>query len=225
MPSEKSENPAEQFVDAEVPRTLRHYFPSALRRAYGAADITIERDPYLATPGGKYQRGDLIMLAASFEFEQLIKSNSLPSFDGTWEFFARPTGKHFVMLTPRARITTSQIVDPSKRPRRAVFRTNYAELNDRFLFDDMNAAADRAREKAEKDRERRLLHVLHGYQALEFAYITYPHPEQNRHLYRSDNLMKMPHEVTTDLPPAEGPAESPSPEALENLERHLRDDE
>src|SRR5438270_14101499 len=114
MSAEKSENPAEEFVDAQVPQALRHFFPSALRRAYATADQTIERDPYLTTPGGKYQRGDLIMLAASFEFEQLIKSNSLPSFDGAWEFFARPTGKHFVMLSPRARITTNQIEDPEK---------------------------------------------------------------------------------------------------------------
>ena len=149
----ESENPAEQFVEAEVPVALRHFFPSALRRAYAAADQTMEREPYLATQGGKYQRGDLIMLAASFEFERLIQSQNLP-FDGCWEFFTRPTGKHFVMLTRRARMTTNQINDPVQRPRRAVFRNNYAELNCRFLFADMNAAADREREKAEKDRER-----------------------------------------------------------------------
>lgn len=224
MSTEKSENPAEEFADAEVPLALRHFFPSALRRAYSAADQTIERAPYLTTPGGKYQRGDLIMLAASFEFEQLIKSNNLP-FDGTWEFFARPTGKHFVMLTPRARITTNQIDDPAKRPRHAVFRTNYAEVNSRFLFDDMNTAADIEREKAETDGKRRLLHILHGYQALEFAHIAYPHPEQNCHIYRSPNMMRIPHAITSDLPPAEGPAESPTPEILDNIARHLRDND
>lgn len=219
-----SENPAEQFVSAEVPQAHWHLFPSALRRAYAAADATIERDPYLATPGGKYQRGDLIMLATSFEFEQLVKSQTLP-IDGVWEFFAKPTGKHFVMLTPRARITTNQVLDPKKRPRKAVFRTNYAEVNSRFMFDYMNAEADSEREKAEKDRERRLLHILHGYQELEFAYITYPHPKENYHIYRSANLLRIPHEITSDLPPAEGPAESPTPEALENLEKHLKDNE
>lgn len=224
MNAEKSENPAEEFVDAEVPQALRRFFPSALRRAYSAADQTIERDPYLTTPGGKYQRGDLIMLAASFEFEQLIKSQNLP-FDGAWEFFARPTGKHFVMLTPRARITTNQIVDPDKRPRRAVFRTNYAEDNSRFLFEYMNADADMARKQAEIDGSRRLLHILHGYQALEFAYLAYPHPEQNCHIYRSPNMMRIPHAVTSDLPPTEGPTESPTPEVLENIERHLHDND
>lgn len=154
----------------------------------------------------------------------MIKSQNLP-FDGAWEFFARPTGKHFVMLTPRARITTSQIIDPDRRPRRAVFRTNYAEDNSRFLFEDMNAAADMARQQAEIDGRRRLLHILHGYQALEFAYLAYPHPEQNCHIYRSPNMMRIPHSVTSDLPPAEGPAESPTPEVLENIEKHLHDND
>jgi hypothetical protein len=103
-------NPAESFTDEEVPHGIRHFFPSALRRAYAAADATMEREPYLGTPGGKYQRGDLIMLAASFELERLVKSGHLP-FDGVWEYFARPTGKHFVMLSQNARITTSQLED------------------------------------------------------------------------------------------------------------------
>jgi hypothetical protein len=128
------------------------------------------------------------------------------------------------MLTKRARITTSQVEDPRKRPRRAVFRENYAELNESSLFPNINEELARKREEAERDRERRLLHILHGYQDLEFAYIAYPHPEKNRHIYRTANLLRLPHEITSDLPPSEGPEESPNPEALENFERHLRDE-
>jgi len=218
-----ADNPAEEFVDTEIPSRVRHLFPSALRRAYAAADQTMERDSYLGTPGARYQRGDLIMLAASYEFQELVKSNDLP-FDGTWEFFARPTGKHFVMLSDRARITTNQIADPKKRPRRAVFRENYAELNEQSLFDDAEEIA-RQRAAAAHDRERRLLHVLHGYQDLDFVCLAYPHPEKNRHIYRTQNLMRLPHDIDSGLPPAEGPQESPTPQALENLERHIRDDE
>jgi hypothetical protein len=212
-------NPAEEFIDEEVPQELRHLIPSALRRAYALADGTMDRHAYLMTPGGKYQRGDLVMLAASYEFEQLVESRILP-FDGTWEDFARPTGKHYVMLTKHARITTSQVEDPAKKPRRAVFRNNYGEANERYLFPEMDVliSAD----------ERRLLHFLHGYQDLNFVHIAYPHPEMNRHIYRTPNLMRLPHEITSgdpDLPPPEGPAESPNPEAMDNLERHLRDDE
>jgi hypothetical protein len=220
-----TDNPAEQFADDEVPDSIRPLFPSALRRAYSAADITIERDPYLATPGAKYQRGDLIMLAASYEFQQLVANGSLPNFDGSWQYFARPTGKHFVMLTNRARITLNQVEDPKKKPRHAVFRNNYAELNERGLFDDVDEDIQRAREEAERDGERRLLHILHGYQSLDFAHIAYPHPARNKHMYRSPNLMRVPHEIASDLPPAEGPADSPNPEAFENFERHIKDDE
>ncbi|MCW5695035.1 MAG: hypothetical protein KIT48_21965 [Pseudolabrys sp.] len=219
------DNPAEHFTDTEVPAELRPLFPAALRRAYSAADITMERDDYLATPGAKYQRGDLIMLAASYEFEQLLKRGLLPGFDGTWEFFAKPTGKHFVMLTSRARITLNQVQDPRKKPRRAVFRNNYAELNEAGLFDSFDDELKRAREEAERDGARRLLHILHGYHDLDFAHIAYPHPERNRHIYRSRNLMQLPHEVSSDLPAPEGPSESPNPEAFENFERHLKDDE
>jgi hypothetical protein len=177
-------NPAESFTDEEVPHGIRHFFPSALRRAYAAADATMEREPYLGTPGGKYQRGDLIMLAASFELERLVKSGHLP-FDGVWEYFARPTGKHFVMLSQNARITTSQFEDPRKRPRHAIFRTNYAEMNEEFLFQDMNEQRQRELEEAKRDGERRLLHLLHGYHDLEFIHIAYPHPEENRNIYRT----------------------------------------
>jgi hypothetical protein len=156
----QTDNPAEQFADEEVPASVRPLFPSALRRAYSAADLTIDRDPYLTTPGGKYQRGDLIMLAASFEFQQLLENASLPGFDGTWQFFARPTGKHFVMLTKRARITLNQVEEPKKKPRRAVFRNNYAELNESGLFDDFDEDLKRAREEALRDGSRFRSHRL-----------------------------------------------------------------
>jgi hypothetical protein len=217
-------NPAEEFVDEEIPLSLRRLIPAALRRAYSAADLTIERHAYLATPGGQYQRGDLIMLATSFEFEQLVKSGSLP-FGGEWEFFARPTGKHFIMLTNRARITTNQIEDPRKKPRFAIHRENYSELNEKDLFEEINQERERLRDEIEHDKERRLIHILHGYQELTFAHLAYPHPEENRHIFRSTNLMRIPHEISVDpgLPPPEGPIESPNPEVIENIERHLRD--
>jgi hypothetical protein len=221
-----SDNPAEIFVNEEVPQPVRRIIPSALRRAYATADETIDRHAYLAAPGGKYQRGDLIMLAASYEFEQLVKAGNLP-FDGCWEYFAKPTGKHFVMRTGRARITTSQVEDPRKKPRRAVFRGNYAELNEKSLFEEVNKERERILNELEKDGERRLIHILHGYHDLTFAHIAYPHPEKNRHIFRTENLMRLPHEISMnpDLPQQEGPVESPNPEVIESIERYLCDEE
>ncbi len=209
-------NPAQEFVDEEVPASLRHLFPSLLRRAYVVADDIIDRHLQFQTPGGRFQRGDLIMICTAFELEKLVESGDLP-FDGRWEDFAKPTGKHYVLRSRRACITTSQVEDPSKKPRNAVHRTNYGEMNDLFLFEEMrvDVAAD----------ERRHLLFLHGYQDLNFAHIAYPHPEKNRHIYRTNNLMWMPHEATSDLPPQEGPPRSPDPEAIENVERYLRDND
>lgn len=221
------DNPAEQFVDTEVPKKIRPLIPAALRRAYTLADEAIERFAFLRTPGGRYQRGDLIMVAASYELEQLIVSGSLP-FDGSWEFFARPTGKHFVLRTERAIITTSQVEIPNKKPRFAIHRANYAELNERSLLDEINEERRLQQEAIERDNERRLVHILHGYQSLDFAYLAYPHPERNWHIYRSPNLLNLPRAIDDpdgDLPPPEGPRDSPDPEALERIERHLRDND
>jgi hypothetical protein len=77
----------------------------------------------------------------------------------------------------------------------------------------------------EQDQERRLIHIVHGYQNLMFAHLTLPHPRENRNVWSSSNLMNIPHVVTSSLPPSEGPSKSPDPEAIENLERHLRDDD
>jgi hypothetical protein len=216
------DNPAEQFIDDEIAKKYRPILAAALRRAYPRADEAIERIAFLQTPGGGYQRGDLIMLAASYEFEQLVEAGSLP-FDGAWEYFARPTGKHFVMRTPRARITTSQIEDPRKKPRAAVFRANYAELNEYSLFEEINEQRKAQREEIERNGERRLIHILHGYQNLDFAHLAYPHPERNRHIYRSPNLLNLPYALDGDFPAPEGPVDSPDPEALERIERYIRD--
>src|SRR5208337_2215072 len=177
-----SDNLAEIVVDDVVPESIRPIIPSALRRAYAAADQTMDQHPYLATPGGKYQRGDLIMLAASFEFELLVRAGNLP-FDGDWQFFARPTGKHFVMFTDSARITVGQVDDPRKKPRPAKHRENYSELNEIFLFPEFNEERARIVREAEKEGARRLLHILHGYQTLTFVHIAYPHPERNEHIF------------------------------------------
>lgn len=211
-------DPAEQFCDDEFPFRYRPLIPGALRRAYATADSTIERNPYLQTPGGRYERGDLIMVAASYEFQQLVRSGDLP-FDGEWEYFAKPTGKHFVIHTKRAKLTTNQLKDPDKKPRRAEFRENYAEDNATYLFPEYMPKCD--------GKGKRLLHILHGYQSLNFIHLAYPHPEENRHIFRSTNLLKIPHEgsLDVDLAPAEGPTDSPDPEMIENIERHLRDND
>jgi hypothetical protein len=221
-----SEDSAEILVNKVLPKSIHPIIPSALRRAYAAADKLIDEIPFLATPGGLYQRGDLIMVAASYEFELLVKGGNLP-FEGRWEFFARPTGKHFVMYSDSARVTIGQVEDPSKKPRRARHRENYSGLNEILLFPEMNVEREKLIREAEQAGARSLLHILHGYRDLAFVHVAYPHPERNEHIYLGPNLLRLPHELSGDpgLLPPEGPSDSPKPEVIDNIRRFIRDQE
>lgn len=212
-------NPAQELIDEEFPLGLRSLVPPALRRAYSAADQVIETTPFLCTPSGRYQRGDLILKAAEWEFRRLIDAGSLP-FEPAWEPYAVPTGKHLVMRTKRARITINQIVAPEKKPRPAKFRDNYGLSNMEYLWPEWNDEA-----RAADDLKHLVL--LHGYQELVFAKIALPHPTKRELIESTDNLMHLLHEVPDEQnePREEGPAESPEPESIDNLLRFIRDAE
>jgi hypothetical protein len=215
----EADNPAERFLNAEFPPTLYRLIPAALRRAYLAADAIMEQHPQFSTPGGRFQRGDLIAMCADYEFWLLVTSRNLPFVvSADWEDYAKPTGKFFVMRSLRAHITISQVSDPKRKPRFACFRHEYALPNGPYLFGYMN-------DEFEHDQERRLIHIVHGYQGLAFAHLTLPHPHNRGNMWISRNLMKIPHEVPNPLPQPEGPLESPNPETIEIIERQLRDDE
>lgn len=208
-------NPALDFLDEEFAPELRHVLPTALRRGYVAASRLMETEPFLATPGGKFQRGDLVAVASECEIERLITSGQLP-FERTWEPYARPTGLHLVLWTARARLTISQVTDADSKPRHAYFRDNYAMTNQLYLFDFMN------KELEEKKNQKHLL-LVHGYKDLTFAHLAVPHAKKNRLIARSPNLILLPHSIGDDLPQAEGPTDSPDPEALDAIRNHLRD--
>jgi hypothetical protein len=89
-------NPAEDLIDEEFPSIYRPLVPAALKRAYASAEQAYDLLEFLGTPSGRFHRGDLIVLAAEFEFLKLIKESHLP-FEPSWEDYASPTGKHLVM--------------------------------------------------------------------------------------------------------------------------------
>jgi hypothetical protein len=122
------------------------------------------------------------------------------------------------MRGKQSRITLAQVEHPGQKPRNAAYRDEFAVPNSVYLFEEMN-------EEVRREDGLRLIHIIHGYQTLNFAHLALPHPKQNKNVWTSPNLMKIPHEITTDLPPAEGPSDSPTPEGIENLERRMRDDE
>src|SRR5690348_14175828 len=126
-------NPAQDLIDEEFPEVYRHLVPAALKRAYASADQAYERLDFLGTPSGRFQRGDLIVLAAEFEFIRLIKEGHLP-FEPSWDNYASPTGKHLVMRSPGAQITINQVEYPHQKPRWAKFRAQFGVPNAEYLF-------------------------------------------------------------------------------------------
>jgi hypothetical protein len=208
-------NPALDFLNEEVPLDCRHFLPSALRRAYATATRLVEAEPSLQTPGGRFQRGDLIAHAAEWEMMRLVQGGFLP-FDYSWEPYARPTGNHLVVWTRRGRLTISQVEDAERKPRGAEFRDNYAETNQKYLFKYMND------EREAKAAKKHIL-LIHGYHDLTFSFLTIPHAKANYHIAKSPNLMTIPHIAAPVPAKEEGPTQAPDPEATENLRRIIRD--
>jgi hypothetical protein len=206
---------AEEFLSAELPPAVHPLFPAALRRAYASADHVMETSSFLLTPGGKFQRGDLIACAAEYEVQKLIQTGQLQGLDFSWEDYAKPTGKHLVVHTPRGKLTISQVADAAKPPRHADFRTMYQVTNAPFLFENMNT-------EAEADASKKHILLVHGYKTLEFAHFTLPHRMRDAPIYRTGNLLNLP-SVIHDVVQAEGPSESPEPEAVEHLIRLVHD--
>ena len=210
-------NPVEQFVDREFPIQFRHLLPSAMRLAYAKVDETIETLEWLQNPSGRYQRGQLIVKAVEAVLHKLACDGNLP-FDAKWESYAAPTGKHLVLYGDQSRLTINQISEPKSKPRYAKFRSNFGIYNTALLFKEWNDEAER------KDRMRHLL-ILHGYKDLTFVNIGFPHPDKDRLIYSTSNLVNMPHVAASgnESEQNEGPTESPDLETLEEIERFLRD--
>jgi hypothetical protein len=211
-------NPALELIEREFPCPLQSLVAPALRRAYSAASKAIEIIDFFGTPSGAIHRGDLIVLAAEYEFSKLVKGGSLPGFDMAYEDYAVATGKHLVMRTTGARITINQVVTIDTAPRHAVFRENFGIANSAFLFPEMNA-------EAKREGERKHLLILHGYHRLNQAAIALPHPTKLTLIARTGNLMDGAGDDRESLPPPEGPKDSPSPEAIEHIIRIVRDSE
>ena len=210
-------NPARDLIDEEFPEIYRHLVPAALKRAYASADQAFDRLDFLGTPSGRFQRGDLIVLAAEFEFVRLIKEGHLP-FEPCWDDYAVPTGKHLVMRSPGAQITINQVEYPHQKPRRAIFRDQFAVPNTAYLFEEWN-------EVQAKDNARKHIALLHGHGKLRFTNLAVPHPNKNKLIWWTGDLLKIPHEVAEDTTRAqgEGPTQSPEPELVEEIIKTVRD--
>jgi len=209
-------NPALDLIQEEFPESHQRFIGPALMRAYSSASTVFELVEWLDNPSGRLQRGDLIVKAAEFEFNKLIRTGQLPGLDPAWEDYAAPTGKHLVMRTRRALITINQVASINAPPRNAIFRSNFGVPNGEYLFPEWNA-------EAKQESERKHLLVLHGYHDLNFAAVAMPHPTRHRLIARTDNLLDLAAGDFGHHPPPEGPTDSPDLEAIEHVVRIVRD--
>lgn len=207
---------AQDLLAEHFPPETRRLLVPALRRGYAAVDRLMEIEPIFATPAGRFQKGDLNVLAVELELHRLTTAGRLP-FETAWEYYEAPTGKHLVLRSDAVRVTINQVKFMGQKPRHAAFRGSFGLPNMRYLFADWNEAAE---------RENHLPHVLllHGYQDLSFAQLGVPNPSANDLIECTSNLLWEPHEVAEPVA-EEGPSASPEPEVIEQLTKLIRDTE
>lgn len=188
---------AEQFVLNQIPIRHRVLFPPVLKNAYAAAAAIAKAEPVLQEPSAEDNHGRVVSWAVDRGFRLLIESGAWP-VDYRWAYFAKPTGRYLQVRLSHSVLSISQVADPTIQPRDVIFRQN-ARINNSepyFLlpeFDDTRMVAGLPS-----------FLLLHGYQELGFAHIGVPHPVHRRdYIYRTPNLLNLPHEVTSDLPPVE----------------------
>jgi len=210
-------NKSEAFLLDQVPLVRRSKIPTIMKTAYAAAKAIIDGEPILQVPTAEDNWGRIVQWAVDFGFHRLVESGEWP-YEVCWRPFAKPTGRYLEIIASHSVITISQTPDPKKQPRDVVFRYN-KRLNNQgrlagILGDEEPTAG--------------LPHILllHGYQQLDFAHLAIPHEHHRRgHLYRTPNLMLMPHEMATPEPPMEDTDIEAVMTLKEEIDRWRRDNE
>ena len=187
---------AAQFVRDQIPPTLQSLIPTTLRTAYNQAALIVKSDPVFQIESAVDNRGRLIAWAVDFGFKRLIDSGQWP-YDYRWRHFAKPTGRYLEVRLPHSLLTISQVSDPKRQPRNAVYRQQ-KRLNNEPFFD-----LDEFREDNSINGLPQFI-VIHGHQDLNFVHIGVPHCLHDRDwIYRTPNLLNLPHVMQSGLPEAE----------------------
>lgn len=198
-----SDNPAvilvdqgEAFLLDQVPPVRRAKIPTTLKTAYAAAKTIIDNEPILNVPSARDNWGRIVQWSVDFGFQKLVESGEWP-FDFCWRHFAQPTGRYLEIRLSHSVITISQCSDPKKQPRDVVFRSN-KRLNNQLHLKGVLLGEDQSATG--------LPHLLlvHGYQRLDFAHLAIPNEKHSAgYLYKTDNLLLIPHEVAAPEPEIE----------------------
>ena len=208
---------AEQFLLNQVPLRHRILFPPVLKSAYAAVDAIVKAEPVLQIPSAEDNRGRIVSWAVDHGFKRLIESGAWP-VDYRWSYFAKPTGRYLQIRLSHSALSVSQVADPTIQPRDVIFRQN-ARLNNREPYFALK----------EFDDTRFVVGLpsflfIHGHQELAFAHIGVPHPIHRRdYIYRTPNLLTLPHEIPSDLPPVEDTDTEEVMSLKEEIDRWRRD--
>lgn len=204
---------AEQFLNDQLPPAHRADIPTTLQLAYAAGKMLCEQEPILQVTSAVDNRGRIISWAVDLAFQRLIETGKWP-YDFSWKSFARPTGRYLQIRLSHSVMSISQVEYPDFQPRNVAFRANARITNQQWLFDD--------EEHEVQGRPGFLL--LHGYQTLTFAHVAVPHKEhRDGFIYRTPNLMALPHEVPEPFPPAEETDHEAILSLKEEIEKWQRD--
>ena len=207
---------AEQFLLDQVPTRHRVLFPPVLKNAYAAVEQIVKAEPIFQIPSAEDNRGRLVSWAVDFGIKNLIESGRWP-VDYRWATFAKPTGRYLQVRLSHSVLSISQVADRKAQPRDVVFRQNARLNNEPYLaleeFDDTRAIAGLPS-----------FLFVHGYQELAFAHLGVPHSNHRRaYIYQTSNLMDLPHEITSDVPPVEETDTEAVMSLKEEIEKWRRD--
>ena len=187
---------AKQFLEDQVSASARALVPATLQAAYSAASLLIKQEPILQVLSAVDNRGRIVSLAVDLAFEKLLQSQQWP-YEYQWREFAAPTGRYLEIRPSHSVVTISQVANSGKQPRNVVFREN-GRLNNEPFFD-----LDEFRDEREVRGNPHFL-LIHGHQDLTFAHLAVPHSLHRRDwIYRTPNLLHLPHIVRSDVPPTE----------------------
>jgi len=184
---------AEAFLLDQVPMSARAKIAPTLKTAYAAAATIIEAEPVLNVASAQDNRGRIVQWAVDFGFQKLVETGGW-AFDFRWRPFERPTGRYLEIRAPYLVMTISQVEHPTLQPRDVYFRAN-KRLNNRSWLPGM--------EPEDEKEVAGLPHalILHGYQSLNFAHLAMPEGIHTQgYIYRSPNLLLMPHAVASTEP-------------------------
>jgi hypothetical protein len=207
---------AQQFLEDQISLLARSLIPTTLKSAYSAANYLISQEPILQVTSALDNGGRIRSWAIDLAFEKLLQSRQWP-FDYRWREFAAPTGRYLEIRPSHSVVTISQVSNPGKQPRNVVFRENGRFNNEPFF--DLDEFRD---ERTVKGTPHFIL--IHGHQELNFAHLAVPHSLHRRDwIYKTPNLLHMPHPVRTDVPPPESTDFEATMNLKEEIERWRND--